>query len=118
MSPSSIPVDGLTTVNFAFAYIEPGTYKITTMDSQTPAELFKEVADVRSTKSGNGDLEVYVAIGGWTFSDNDTITQPLFGEIAADAGKRQTFADNVVSFMQVCIVGSYIENHQPRIADM
>jgi len=102
MSPSSIPVDGLTNVNFAFGSIEPGTYKVTTMDSQTPAELFQEVADVRSTKSGNGDLEVFIAIGGWTFSDNGTVTQPLFGEIAADAGLRQTFADNVVAFMQVC----------------
>lgn len=71
------------------------------MDSQTPAELFKEVADVRSTKSGNGDLEVFVAVGGWTFSDNGTVTQPLFGEISADAGKREIFANNVVSFMKV-----------------
>lgn len=35
-----------------------------------------------------------------TFSDNGTITQPLFGEIAADAGKRKIFANNVVSFMR------------------
>lgn len=36
-----------------------------------------------------------------TFSDNDTVTQPLFGEISADAGKRQTFASNVVHFMKL-----------------
>lgn len=101
MTPSGIPVDGLTHVNFAFAYIEPGTYKVTTMDSQTPSSLFKDVADVKTLKSGNADLEVFVAIGGWTFSDNGTVTQPLFGEIAADAGKRQTFANNVVSFMEL-----------------
>lgn len=35
-----------------------------------------------------------------TFSDNDTATQPLFGEIAADAGKRQKFADNALHFMR------------------
>lgn len=34
------------------------------------------------------------------FSDNGTATQPLYGEIAADAGKRQTFANNVVHFMK------------------
>ncbi|KAL1614362.1 hypothetical protein SLS54_009789 [Diplodia seriata] len=101
MSPSGIPIDGLTHINFAFAYIEPETYKVTTMDSETPANLFQGVADVASFKSGNEDLEVFVAIGGWTFSDNDTVTQPLFGEIAADAGKRQTFANNLVAFMEL-----------------
>lgn len=35
-----------------------------------------------------------------SFSDNDTATQPLYGQIAADAGKRQRFANNVVHFMQ------------------
>lgn len=34
------------------------------------------------------------------FSDNDTATQQLYGEIAADAEKRQTFANNVVSFLK------------------
>jgi chitinase len=66
-----------------------------------PYSLFKDVADVRSLKSGNADLQIFVAIGGWTFSDNFTATQPLFGEIARDAAKRQTFANNVVSFMEL-----------------
>lgn len=34
-----------------------------------------------------------------TFSDNGTATQPLYGEIAADPAKRQSFANNVVRFM-------------------
>jgi len=69
------------------------------MDGQTPASLFQATADIKSLKSGNSKLQVFVAIGGWTFSDNGTDTQPLLGEIAADAGKRQTFADNVVNLM-------------------
>jgi chitinase len=101
MAPKGIPVDGLTHVNFAFAYIEPGTYKVTTMDGNTPANLFRDVADVASMKSGNSGLQVFVSIGGWTFSDPGTPTQPLFGEIAADATKRKTFADNVVAFMEL-----------------
>lgn len=66
------------------------------MDPQTPARLFKECNDLKRYKS---DLKVYISIGGWTFSDNGTATQPLLGEIAADAGRRQRFADNVVRFM-------------------
>ena len=101
MAPKGIPVDGLTHVNFAFAYIEPGTYKVTTMDGNTPANLFRDVVDVASMKSGNSGFQVFVSIGDWTFSDPGTPTQPLFGEIAADATKRQTFADNVVAFMEL-----------------
>ncbi|KAI0024494.1 chitotriosidase-1 [Xylariomycetidae sp. FL0641] len=97
--PSAIPVEGLTHVNFAFAYIDPDTLDITTMDSKTPEGLFAETTDLKQMKSFSSELEVFISLGGWTFSDNDTSTQPLFPEIAGDAKKRQTFADNLVSFM-------------------
>lgn len=70
------------------------------MDSATPESLFMETADVRTLKSGNLDLQVFASIGGWTFSDNNTKTQPVFGNIAKNEGNRQKFADNVVSFMK------------------
>lgn len=57
MQPSGIPVDSLTHANFAFAYIGPKTYQLTTMDSATPEDLFQKVANVRSLKSGKGDLD-------------------------------------------------------------
>ena len=92
-------VDGLTHVNFAFASIDSATYEVTPMDTSTPTDLFQTTADVKTFKSGNAELQVFVSIGGWTFSDNGTVTQPLFGEIAADSTKRQTFANNVVKFL-------------------
>lgn len=101
------------------------------MDGSTPASLFQDTANLKSIKQ---DLKIFVSVGGWTFSDNGTDTQPLYGksilwqslspsamqelqrdlhlksegmltldflgEIAADAGKRQTFANNVVHFMK------------------
>ena len=70
------------------------------MDPETPESLFMETADVRTLKSGNLDLQVFASIGGWTFSDNNTKTQPVFGNIAKNEGNRQKFADNVVSFMK------------------
>ncbi|KAE8353840.1 hypothetical protein BDV28DRAFT_132353 [Aspergillus coremiiformis] len=97
VSPTDLPLDALTHINFAFAYIEPSTYEVVTMDSATPASLFKDTTNVKSIKE---DLSVFVSIGGWAFSDNGTQTQPIFGEIAADASKRQTFANNLVHFMQ------------------
>ncbi|KAJ5551531.1 hypothetical protein N7461_006229, partial [Penicillium sp. DV-2018c] len=97
--PQMIPISGLTHINFAFAFIEPETYKVVPMDGETPASLFQEVTELKDGAPGGSDVEVFIAIGGWTFSDDGTKTQPLFGEIAADEGKRQTFADNLVDFM-------------------
>lgn len=97
--PDGIPTEGLTHVNFAFAYIDPATLQVTAMDSDTPTSLFATTTDIKNLKSGGSTLEVFVSIGGWTFSDNGTATQSVFPDVAADADKRQEFADNLVSFM-------------------
>lgn len=86
----------LTHLYFAFAYIDPKSYAITTMSSDMSEELFTQVAAVKDLKPS---LKIYVSLGGWTFSDNDTVTQPLFGEIAADPTKRKTFASNTLKFL-------------------
>ncbi|KAF7941509.1 hypothetical protein BELL_0234g00160 [Botrytis elliptica] len=97
--PSAIPVDGLQRVNFAFAYIDPNTLEVKTMDSTIDEDLFKQVADVKSSSSGNSALEVYVSIGGWAFSDDHTATQPLFSNIAGNEANRTLFSQNVLQFL-------------------
>jgi chitinase len=67
------------------------------MDPQTDAQLFWDVAEA---KIYNPDLEVFLSIGGWTFSDNNTATQPVFGNIASTETNRQTFANNLVKFLK------------------
>lgn len=89
-------VDALTHVNYAFAYIDPTSFEITTMDAQTPVSTFEDVVSLKDLKP---DLKIFVSIGGWTFSDNDTVTQDVFGNIARSAEKRQKFADNLLKFM-------------------
>jgi chitinase len=91
-------VDALTHLNYAFAYIDPQSFKLTTMDDATPEYLFQEVADLKKLKSG---LEVWISVGGWTFSDNDTSTQPVFGNIARSESNRRKFADNLLSFLDL-----------------
>jgi GH18 family chitinase len=54
--------DDTLSVNFAFASIEPGTYKVVPMDSQTPESLFKDVPNLKSIKPS---LKVFISIGGW-----------------------------------------------------
>jgi chitinase len=50
------------------------------MDPQTPMQLFQTAADA---KSYNNALKIYTSVGGWTFSDNGTATQPVFPDVAA-----------------------------------
>ena len=89
-------VAALTHVNYAFAYIDPNNFEVTTMDAQTPVSTFQDAVSLKDLKPG---LKVFVSIGGWTFSDNGTATQPVFGNIARSADNRQIFADNLLKFM-------------------
>nr|QDJ94336.1 chitinase chiC3 [Cordyceps cicadae] len=95
-SAKDLPVDALTHLNYAFAYIDPSTFEITTMDSATPARIFQDVADLKQTSPS---LKIFVSLGGWTFSDNGTATQPVFGNIARSPDNRQKFATNVLKFL-------------------
>lgn len=83
-------------MNYAFAYIDPESLQITTMDAATPASTFEDLANLKLL---NPNLQIFVSVGGWTFSDNDTVTQPVFGNIARSSSNRQKFADNVVKFL-------------------
>lgn len=67
-----------------------------TMDAATPVSLFNEIAALKLTKS---DLKIYVSVGGWTFSDNNTDTQPVFGNIAKSSSNRKKFSKNVLAFL-------------------
>lgn len=89
-------VDVLTHLNYAFAYLDPDTLKITTMDARTPASTLDDFAAVKTI---NPDIKLFVSIGGWTFSDNDTYTQPIFGNIASSSSNRQKFADHMLTFV-------------------
>ncbi|KAG6194205.1 hypothetical protein E4U10_003178 [Claviceps purpurea] len=95
-SPHDLPLAALTHLNYAFAYLDPTSFKLTTMDASTSISLFDDMSDLKTT---NPRLEIFVSIGGWTFSDNDTYTQPIFGNIARSSENRQLFADKVASFL-------------------
>jgi chitinase len=92
----TITVESLTHLNFAFGFIDPASFNVVTMDPDTPASLFTDTANAKII---NPQLEVWLSIGGWTFSDNGTATQPVLGNIARSAANRQTFANNLVKFL-------------------
>ncbi|KAH7073208.1 symbiotic chitinase [Paraphoma chrysanthemicola] len=93
--PTDLPLSELTHLNYAFAFISPSSYELVVMDSKTDEALFKEVT---ATKDYNPDLKVFISVGGWTFSDNGTVTQPLLSEISSSEANRKKFSDNVVKF--------------------
>ena len=62
LAASGTVTDCLRSVNFAFAFIEPGSYKVVPMDAATPESLFREVPNLKSIKP---DLKVFISIGGW-----------------------------------------------------
>jgi chitinase len=89
-------VDALTHLNYAFAYIDPESFQLTTMDVATRVSLFDDLANLKLTKP---DLKIFISVGGWTFSDNNTLTQPVFGNIARSSSNREKFAKNVLAFL-------------------
>lgn len=92
-------MSALTHINFAFAFVDPKTFDLVPMpDGKTSPTLFAETA---ALKSQNPNLKVFISVGGWTFSDNGTATQPLLGEISASASKRRIFADKIVRFLYI-----------------
>jgi GH18 family chitinase len=89
-------VDVLTHINLAFASIDVSAFTIIPMDDSMTTDVFQNFANIKSLRP---NIQAFVSVGGWSFSDNNTKTQPLLGEIAASAANRELFANNVVAFL-------------------
>ncbi|KAL9030617.1 MAG: hypothetical protein Q9196_001284 [Gyalolechia fulgens] len=96
MDFKDIPVGGLTHLYFSFGYITPGDFNVAPMDN-APASLFSDLTDLKKKNSG---LKAVIALGGWTFNDPGTPTQPVFSNMVSSAGNRATFITNLLSFMR------------------
>lgn len=105
MTVEQIPVDGLTHINFAFAYIDPESLAVIPMDdSEGGTELFSRVT---ALKSRNPKLEVWVSIGGWTFNDEGRY-QSIFPGVAGSTELSTLLADQLVAFCE------YWKRRRPR----
>lgn len=91
-----IPVGGLTHLHFAFGYITPDSFDVAPMDGLQPS-LFSDLTDLKQKNSG---LKAIVALGGWTFTDDGTATQPVFSNIVSSASNRAKFITNLLSFLR------------------
>lgn len=94
MKPEDIPLGFYTHINFAFALINPTTFRIAPMDEFT-ASLYK---DVTRLKTRDSDLEVWIAIGGWAMNDPGPM-QTTFTDLAKSESAQDAFFESLLSFM-------------------
>lgn len=59
--------------------------------------VFEELTDLKHKAPG---LQIWLSLGGWTFSDNGTDTQPVFADLSSTTQKRQKFISNLASFLR------------------
>lgn len=96
MDFNDIPVGALTHLFFSFGYITPDDFNVAPMD-KLKASLF---SDLTAVKSKNPDLKAVIALSGWTFNDNDTVTQPVFSDMVSSSTNRKLFISNLIAFMR------------------
>jgi chitinase len=94
MTPEQIPLGYYTHINFAFALIDPKTFRIAPMDDDT-ASLYRRVT---ALKGRQDDLQVWIAIGGWAMNDPGP-TRTTFSDLAKSESAQDVFFDSLFTFM-------------------
>ncbi|KAK6335414.1 hypothetical protein TWF696_002192 [Orbilia brochopaga] len=93
--PSDLITTGLTHLNFAFAGIDPATFKIAPATAGD-VPLYTKVTGLKRDQPG---LKVFIAVGGWAFNDPGP-TRETFSKMASTAANRNAFIQSVISFMR------------------
>lgn len=58
------------------------------------------MTQIMNLKANAPGLRIYISLGGWDYSDNDTTTQAVFGDLASTAQKRASFIGVLDKFMR------------------
>ncbi|EJT79718.1 hypothetical protein GGTG_04802 [Gaeumannomyces tritici R3-111a-1] len=92
--PEQIPIGLYTQINFAFATIDPVSFKVMPA-TQADVNLYRRLMLI---KKQDPDLRIFIAIGGWTFNDPGP-TATTFSDIAASVPRQTVFIESLISFM-------------------
>ncbi|KAF5635714.1 glycoside hydrolase family 18 [Fusarium sp. NRRL 25303] len=95
MEPEAIPLGYYTHINFAFALVNPNTYRLDPMDKGTASRYGR----VSALKEKQQDLEVWIAIGGWAMNDPGKY-RTVFSDLAKSEKKQDAFFDSLITFLQ------------------
>lgn len=94
--PEDIPLGVYSHINFAFAAIDPHTFKVTP-DARADEDLFRRL---RLMKQADPHLSLVIALGGWSFSNPGSATHTTFSDIARSSEARQLdFIRSLIVFM-------------------
>ncbi|WZH42206.1 Chitinase [Fusarium acuminatum] len=97
MLPSSFPQGIYTHIYFAFGSIDPKTFKVVAANKADEA-LYPRLAALKLRDRGQ---ELWLSIGGWTFSDNGSPTATTFSDLVnADETRQRVFFASLTLFMQ------------------
>jgi chitinase len=92
--PEQIPAGIYTHINFAFAIIDPKTFKIAPAHP-SDVNLYRRLVLL---KQNNPTLKVYISVGGWAFN-NVGPTASTFSTLAASVPRQRAFMVSLLSFM-------------------
>ena len=93
--PEQLPAGAYSHLNFAFAFVDPSSYKIAPM-SALDTTLYPRFTGLKDTNPG---LQTWISIGGWSMNDLDQPTAATFSNLAASTSAQSSFFASLLSFM-------------------
>lgn len=93
--PQDIKTDEFTHLYWAFASINPETFVLEAWDAADEQQM----KDFTALKGKGRDLQPWVAVGGYDFSNVDTPTHTTWSDLCADATRRASFIESAAIFM-------------------
>lgn len=95
IAPNQIKTEGYTHLFFSFASIDPSTYRVKAwVEEDEP--IMREFTKLK----GQGrNLEPWIAVGGWQFSEPDEPTHKTWSQLCADRSRRSAFISSLIEFM-------------------
>ncbi|KAK3386681.1 putative chitinase [Podospora didyma] len=94
MTPDQIPLGVYTHLNFAFASIDPNTFRIVDEDA-TSGKFYTQLTALKVKSPG---LQVWISVGGWSFNDPGP-TFNTFSTLAGNVFAQAEFFASLISFM-------------------
>ncbi|KAK8859535.1 glycoside hydrolase [Apiospora arundinis] len=96
MRPLLIPQGVYSHINFAFVSIDPKTFRVV----PTSASDYDLLAELKTLRTRDIGLQLWLAIGGWTFNDDTSATVTTFSDLArADETYQKVFFSSLTLFM-------------------
>ncbi|KAG7425121.1 Killer toxin subunits alpha/beta [Fusarium oxysporum f. sp. raphani] len=97
MIPQTFPQGIYTHIYFAFGSIDPKSFQVIPANTEDE-KLYPQLAALKSRDAGQ---ELWLSIGGWTFSDNGSPTATTFSDLVnADTTRQRAFFASLTLFMQ------------------